>query len=401
MHYFGNCLGGGHVITPTKHDKPSITKHMIAIDWKLWKPYMKKGATVSMTIRFLERIAVTALREMFKTKEGNYFSKLSPAVLTRDVDLPVSEKKEIKTEVDYKMITDERVTNEAKNPVSSNLTILDDAADEFYDVPEPSDDEHHAWASNASPEVGCMESYNTKLTTANIVKKLHDLTIQKKGYMDLQEMARDQECVSFCYGETLQKDQSFGMPYSWAAADPSSFFIRADSYLANQEKVKAKSTLMQMVVADWLRSARREDDLASRPGGIAQRYASQDRPEFFFIINIQVPGATTYNLALYYILTSPLEETPLLERFVNEDDSFRNSRKFVLIFQLGIDVGSSIVARGVVSLVLGYLNNLVIEMAFLIQDNTSEELPEFLLGTCRLNHLDVSKSIQTDSVSIS
>ncbi|KAK4706760.1 hypothetical protein R3W88_033669 [Solanum pinnatisectum] len=419
--YVCACIkSGGHVITPTKHDKPSIVKHMIAIDWKLWKPYMKKGATVSMTIRFLERIA--ALREMFKAKEGNYFSELSPAVLTRDIDLPVSEKEEIKIEVDYKMITDERVTNEAKNPVSSNLTRLDNAADEFYDVPEPLDDEHsdYAWASNASAEVGCMESYHTKLTTTNIVKKLHDLTVQKKGYMDLQEMAQDQECVSFCNGTTLQKDQSFGMPYNWATADPSSFLIRADSYLADQEKVKAKSTLMQMVAADWLRSDRRENDLASRPGGIVQ-----GRPEFFFIINIQVPGATTYNLALYYMLTSPLEETPLLERFVNGDDSFRNSRfKFIpyiskgswivkqsvgkkacLVGQalevhyfrgrnyleLGIDVGSSIVAWGVVCLVLGYLNNL---------GNAPEELLEFHLGTCRLNHLGVSKSIQTNSLSI-
>ncbi|KAK4707364.1 hypothetical protein R3W88_033091 [Solanum pinnatisectum] len=413
--YVRACIkSGGHVMTPTKHDKPSIVKHMIAIDWKLSKPYMKKGAIVSMTIRFLERIA--ALREMFKAKEGNYFSELSPAMLTSDIDLPVSEKEEIKIEVDYKMITDERVTNEAKNPVSSNLTRLDNVADEFYDVPEPLDDEHsdYAWASYASAEVGCMESYHRKLTTTNIVKKLHDLIVQKKGYMDLQEMARDQECVSFCYGTTLQKDQSFGMPYSWAVADPSSFLIRADSYLADQEKVKAKSTLMQMVETDWLRSDKREDDLASRPGGI-----------------VQVPGVTTYNLALYYMLTSPLEETPLLERFVNGDDSFRNSR-FKLIpyiskivkqsvgkkaclvgqalevhyflgrnyLELGIDVGSSIVARGVVSLVLGYLNNLVIEMAFLIQGNTPEELPEFLLGTCRLNHLDVSKSIQTNSLSI-
>lgn len=38
-----------------------------------------------------------------------------------------------------------------------------------------------------------------------------------------------------------------------------------------------------------------------------------------------------------------------------------------LKFQLGIDVGSSSVARGVVNLVLGYLTNLVIEMAFVIQ----------------------------------
>lgn len=28
-----------------------------------------------------------------------------------------------------------------------------------------------------------------------------------------------------------------------------------------------------------------------------------------------------------------------------------------------------------------------------LQGNTEEELPEFLLGTCRLNHLDVSKSV--------
>lgn len=54
---FLNCSGGGHVITPTKHGKPSIVKHMLAIDWKFWKPYLKKGASVSITIRVLERIA--------------------------------------------------------------------------------------------------------------------------------------------------------------------------------------------------------------------------------------------------------------------------------------------------------------------------------------------------------
>jgi hypothetical protein len=43
--------------------------------------------------------------------------------------------------------------------------------------------------------------------------------------------------------------------------------------------------------------------------------------------------------------------------------------------QLGVDIGSSTVARGVVSLVLGYLNNLVIEMAFLVQVIMSHTLP--------------------------
>jgi hypothetical protein len=41
---------------------------------------------------------------------------------------------------------------------------------------------------------------------------------------------------------------------------------------------------------------------------------------------MQVPGSTTYSLALYYMMDTPLEKVPLLERFVNGDDAFRNSR---------------------------------------------------------------------------
>ncbi|KAL3622801.1 hypothetical protein CASFOL_033409 [Castilleja foliolosa] len=41
---------------------------------------------------------------------------------------------------------------------------------------------------------------------------------------------------------------------------------------------------------------------------------------------VQVPGTRTYSLALYYKLVTPIEETLLLEHFINGDDSFRNSR---------------------------------------------------------------------------
>ena len=59
---------------------------------------------------------------------------------------------------------------------------------------------------------------------------------------------------------------------------------------------------------------------------LSQKYGAQGGPEFFFVINIQVPGTTTYNLVLYYMTRTPLKELPLLERFVNGDDAFRNSR---------------------------------------------------------------------------
>ncbi|RWW68689.1 hypothetical protein BHE74_00023781 [Ensete ventricosum] len=111
-----------------------------------------------------------------------------------------------------------------------------------------------------------------------------------------------------------------------------------------KSNVKANTTLMQMVAADWMKSDKREDNLGSRTGGIVQ---------LIRCLNVNI--------------------------------------------QLAIDVGSSSIAKGVVSLVVGYLNSLVIEMAFLIQGDTQEELPEVLLGTCRLNHLDISQAVWISS----
>ncbi|KAK2993113.1 hypothetical protein RJ640_021785 [Escallonia rubra] len=435
--YVRACLkSGGYVVTPLNQGKESVVKHMLAIDWKFWKSYLRKSSARSITIRMLGRVA--ALRELFRAKSGNHFSSdFSSGELSRDVGLSLIEKEDIKTEIDLRI--DDKMAAEAEKLLSgsSSLMGLKDATDEFFDVPEPSDDDQleHEWPSDLSPDCHYLDSYQPKLSSAaNFVKKLHDLAVQKKGYMDLNEVTW-QDSISYCYGATLPKDSSCNLPCSWIAADPSSFLIRGENYLEDRQKIKAKGTLMEMVAADWLRSDKREDDLGGRPGGIVQKFAAQGGPEFFFIVNIQVPGTTTYSLALYYMMKTPLKEAPLLERFVNEDDTYRNSR-FKLIpyiskgswivkqsvgkkaclvgqaleinyfrgknyLELGIDVGSSTVARGVVSLVLGYLNNLVIEMAFLIQGNTQEELPEFLLGTCRLNHLDASKSVSTDSMNTS
>uniref|UniRef100_A0A5B7AM44 Protein ENHANCED DISEASE RESISTANCE 2-like n=1 Tax=Davidia involucrata TaxID=16924 RepID=A0A5B7AM44_DAVIN len=425
---------GGYVITPVKQGKESVVKHMLAIDWKSWKSYIRKAYARSITISMLGRVA--ALRELFKAKAGNYSSDFSSGELTRDMVLLHSEKEDIKMEVqnpqEQRKVEEDKKEDEPDKLLSrsSSLMGLNDATDEFFDVPEPLDDNQlkSDWPSDLSPGLHYPEIYQPKLSSAaGFVKKLHDLAVQRKGYMDLQEVSREDNDVSCCYGDTLPKDPSCTLPCSWTTADPSEFLIRGDNYLEDHQKIKAKGTLMQMVAADWLKSDKREVDLGGRPGGIVQKYATQGGPEFFFIVNIQIPGTTKYTLAFYYMMKTPLEETPLLERFVNGDDSFRNSR-FKLIpsvskgawivkqsvrkksclvgqalgvnyyrgknyLELEIDVGSSTVARGVMSLVLGYLNNLVIEIAFLIQANTQEELPEFLLGTCKFSHLDASKAV--------
>ncbi|XP_028944380.1 protein ENHANCED DISEASE RESISTANCE 2-like isoform X1 [Malus domestica] len=429
--YVRACLkSGGYVITPVNQRKQSVVKHMLAIDWKFWKSYLQSSSARSMTIKMLGRVA--ALREFFRT-QGNYSSsEFSLGELRRNFSL---QQNEGDGEADAPTVTGdgrtkEKLAEEVEKAPSehASLVSLNDASDEFFDVPEPpsSDQSETEWIPDFGSEMHSQNIHHPKLSTAaGFVKRLHDLAVQKRGYVDLQEM--DREDITCHYGSTLPKDSACNLASSWTSADPSTFLIRGKSYLEDHKKVKAKGTLMQMVAADWLKSDKREDDLGGRPGSIVQKYATQGRGEFFFIVNIQVPGSTTYSLALYYMMNSPVEDTPLLESFIKGDDAYRNSRfklipyiskgswivkqsvgkKACLIGQaleinyfhgknyveLGIDIGSSTVARGVVSLVLGYLNNLVIEMAFLIQANTPEELPEFLLGTCRLNHLDASKAV--------
>ncbi|XP_075519920.1 protein ENHANCED DISEASE RESISTANCE 2-like isoform X2 [Primulina tabacum] len=430
--YVRACLkSGGYVISPVNEGKRSVVKHMLAIDWKYWKSYIKTSSARSITISMLGRLS--ALRELFRAKLDCSHPDFSSNELMSSNSLQQS-KNELKVEVgtcqengNIKEDVEEEIV---KTPSEhSSLMGLHDAADEFFDVSEPLEYEQseNGWPSDFGPEIYSQDTRQPRLSTAAVfVKKLHDLAVQKKGYADLHEISRE-DSLSCNYGSTLPNDSTCNLLCSWTETDPSTFLIRGKTYLDDRKKIKAKGTLMEMVGADWLRSDKREDDLGGRPGGIVQKYAAKGGPEFFFVINIQVPGSTTYNLALYYMMSIPLEDAPLLESFVNGDDAYRNPRfklipyiskgswivkqsvgkKACLIGQaleinyfrgknyleLGIDIGSSTVARGVVSLVLGYLNNLVIEMAFLIQANTPEELPEYLIGTCRLNHLDVSKSI--------
>ncbi|XP_025614069.1 protein ENHANCED DISEASE RESISTANCE 2-like isoform X1 [Arachis hypogaea] len=415
--YVRACLkSGGYVVSPVNKGKQSVVKHMLAIDWKSWRSYIKPSSARSITIKMLGRVA--ALRELLKAKLGNCPpSDYSSGELIRKSGLrlnggEISSDTEIQAgDEDANDNFDEEVDQTQAERAS--LVSMNDADDKFYDVLEPSDcdEPENEWMAE------CSHQKTQKLSTAaSFVRRLHDLAVQKRGYVDLHEMARE-ESISCAYGSTLPKDPTCTLPCSLTETDPSTFLIRGENYLVDGKKVKAKGTLMQLVAADWLRSDRREDDLAGRPGSIVQKYAAQGGPEFFFIINIQVPGSTTYSLALYYMMNTPVEDAPLLDSFIKGDDAFRNSR-FKLIpyiskgswivkqsvgkkaclvgqaleihyfqgknyLELGIDIGSSTVARGVVSLVLGYLSHLVIEMAFLVQNNAVGWLSDqFLLCLC-------------------
>ncbi|GJV76706.1 enhanced disease resistance 2-like protein [Tanacetum coccineum] len=371
---------GGIVISPLSQGKECVVKHMLSIDWKLWRSYLPKTPARSMTIRMLGR--VSALKELFRAKGGDQFPS---EFLTGEVESLQTGEEQMKQEDNLMQVEDEKMedANDASVSCSSSLIGLNDAADEFYDVPEPSDDRQEQQAL-VEPKLS---------TAASFVKKLHGLASQKKGYMELQDMDWD-TTVTHSYGSTLLKDLTCNTPCTWTTSDPSLFLVRGPNYLKDNQKNKAKGTMMEMFGADWLQSDKREDDLAGRPGGIVQKYATQGGPEFFFVINIQGSWLVKQSVGKKACLVGQALEVT----YYRGENYLETEGTNCIDTLLDIDVGSSTVARGVVNLVLGYLNNLIVEMAFLIQANSEDELPESLLGTCRLNHMDTTKSVSVDSI---
>ncbi|KAI3696951.1 hypothetical protein L6452_29606 [Arctium lappa] len=437
--YIRACLkSGGYVISPADQRKQSVVRHMLDIDWKLWNSYLQKSSAHSLSVHMLGRLA--ALREFFKTNLANYLSELSSQEPKRKDLLHQSEPS--------MRIAAQRNENGESNKdvalskVSSDRlghVEMDDESDEYFDLPEPfvDDQSESSCAAGFRPEIYSQDTSHDKACTppSNILmKKLNEYTgksliivkdfmqkVYRKGCADMVW----ENGVSCNYKLTLPEDRTGNLPNSWSVPEPSLFQIRGETYFQDRKKITAKSTLMQTVAVDWLRSDKREDNLAARPGSIVQKFAAEGRPEFFFIVNFQVPGSTTYNIASYYMTSTPMKDLPLLEKFIEGDDAFRNSRFKLLphitkgpwilkqsasraslvghmlkvnyirgknYIEIDIDVGSSTLARGLISTAMSCFSNLISETAFVIQANTPDELPEHLYGASRLNYLDVSKA---------
>ncbi|CAK9163850.1 unnamed protein product [Ilex paraguariensis] len=208
---------------------------------------------------------------------------------------------------------------------------------------------------------------------------------------------------------------------------------------------------MDLVAVDWFKDTKRMDHVARRRGCAAQlsgprqhkqadfssltlllcrqAWASEIASEkglFSVVINVQVPASTHYSMVFYFV-TTELAPGSLLQRFVDGDDEFRNSRLKLIpsvpkgswivrqsvgstpcllgkavdcnyirgakYLEIDVDIGSSTVANGVLGLVIGVITSLVVDMAFLVQANTTDELPERLIGAVRVSHIELSSAI--------
>jgi hypothetical protein len=146
----------------------------------------------------------------------------------------------------------------------------------------------------------------------------------------------------------------------------------------------------------------------------------------FFIVNFVCPGkALDMNLILYFA-EKPHDDPKwkqVVDRFLEgDDDTYRRNRLKLLpictqgpwlvrkaigqpsliakkldttfrrgtgLLEVTINIGSSVIARNVQRLVTSSLKSLILDIGFTIEGHDDSELPERLIGGCRLKHINI------------
>jgi len=184
---------------------------------------------------------------------------------------------------------------------------------------------------------------------------------------------------------------------------------------------------------DLLGSTEKISHVAQRQHSYIQRLARAGRIDpsvLHIVVNHQMPGHPLHHSIVVYLRRSSVEgkeQGPLIDRFVNGDDQYRNDtlkmiprivegswivqkaagttpaiigRKLTCTYfrdeklnyvEVDIDVGSSVIGANLQGLVHKYTTTLVIDLTYVIQGNSEEELPEQLWGGLRIIRGDLAK----------
>ncbi|XP_075640849.1 protein ENHANCED DISEASE RESISTANCE 2 isoform X2 [Castanea sativa] len=380
---------GGYNISPLKprNGRPRAqVQHLMQIDLKGWGVGYVSSFQQHCLLQILNSVA--GLREWFaQTDERNAAPRIP--VMVNMTSASASSKKGGKSSLHPSAATDQI------NGANRNSVMMDEYSDD--------DEEFQIAEAEQEADTPGLES-DIKRTA-------------------LEEEPVDQIDLS-CFSGNLRRDNRDKARDCWTISDGNNFRVRSKHFCYDKTKIPAGKHLMDLVAVDWFKDTKRIDHVARRQGCAAQ--VALEKGLFSFIVNLQVPASTHYSMVFYFV-TKELVPGSLLQRFVDGDDEFRNSRLKLIpsvpkgswivrqsvgstpcllgkavdcnyirgpkYLEIDVDIGSSTVANGVLGLVVGVITTLVVDMAFLVQANTTDELPERLIGAVRVSHIELSSAI--------
>eukprot|EP00123_Amoebidium_parasiticum_P011318 comp20647_c0_seq1/m.26751 comp20647_c0_seq1/g.26751 ORF comp20647_c0_seq1/g.26751 comp20647_c0_seq1/m.26751 type:complete len:811 (-) comp20647_c0_seq1:145-2577(-) len=294
-------------------------------------------------------------------------------------------------------------------PLLRNVTALKDAMayQGFHTRAEDTGTEHETAPEEETPDLSTsMHNFHTSVDASGLVRGVRTL-----------------ECTA--------------PPGSWAEPHGSRFMVRGANYLKDKVKASAGPSGFNLVALDVFsfEDPSQRYNVAARPDNIVCKINNEDGVTdvpYTFVINFIVPCPD--NLAVVCYFQPALKNwrevrdnfTELLEDFIDGDDTFRNNRfklipkiesgPFILrkavagrpaiignkglrvpyhsgdnYFEVDIDVNSDAHARELTWMAVGQTTKLVVDIAFTIEAQSEDELPECVLGAVRFNKIDLKK----------
>ncbi|XP_050906122.1 protein ENHANCED DISEASE RESISTANCE 2 isoform X5 [Lathyrus oleraceus] len=381
---------GGYNISPLKprNGRPRTqVQHLMQIDLKGWGVSYIPSFQLHCLRQLLNSVA--GLREWFAQSDERNAPPRIP-VMVNMFSTSASKKSQKTNDISVNS------TSLDQNAAHRNSALLDEYSDEDEDF------------QIAEPE---QEAFS--IGRESDVRKTEALDEESGDEIDLSS-----------FSGNLRRDDRDNARDCWKISDGNDFRVRSKNFCYDKSKVPAGKHLLDLVAVDWFKDSKRMDHVARRHGCAAQ--VASEKGFFSIIINLQVPASSHYSMVFYFV-TKELVPGTLLQRFVDGDDEFRNSRLKLIpsvpkgswivrqsvgstpcllgkavdcnyirgpkYLEIDVDIGSSTVANGVLGLVIGVITTLVVDMAFLVQANSSDELPERLIGAVRVSHLELKSAI--------
>ncbi|KAG7377906.1 hypothetical protein PHYPSEUDO_010865 [Phytophthora pseudosyringae] len=252
--------------------------------------------------------------------------------------------------------------------------------------------------------------------------------------------------------EMQANGRSSNVEHSWTTTRAETFAVRSSDYKKSRKKEPSKPALFEFIGADLVRTDSKFDLISQRV-----EFPPEHENSRLFILNAQLPSygpsvwgdgaydGPGYSLALYWKIPDEIFEglknpttttLKLLKRFLEAGNDTSLTDRFKVIAQVtnqdecgitgmgkkllvshnatpvltrpqhriyhfkdgtteivvDIHAFSYIARRGIHSLI-DKTSRLVIDVAFVIQGETEDELPEQVLGCCRLDRVNVQKAV--------
>lgn len=228
----------------------------------------------------------------------------------------------------------------------------------------------------------------------------------------------------------------------WCSPPGDIFQVRGPNYLVSKTKTKGGEWLLKPIAFDWIKCSTKIFNVMQHPHARARvaleealihaEHGNSAGKPFIWAVNLQVPSKENHSLIMYYVSYDQPSKNSLMQRFLDGDTSFRNSRFKLLanvvegpwilktavgeravcllgkavtcsytrdehFMEIDVDIGASIMANAIVLLAFGCVTGLTVDLAFVLEGQTQDELPERILGTIRFANLDPSRASSLDS----